>query len=411
MPNAFQYGWMGSTQRLLQVAKAFTSLGFEVTLIASDYSDREIQGQIDSEFPGQVVRTSHSGSYPWFVDGVPALRRLWRGWWRLRGRPVYWLNVSEGWATRITASTIGRLLLRAGNKRPSLVWGISAGLLEGGSAAERIAGYFDCPWVYELHDPPLHAGLQDTIASMDGRFRTLLDSAALIVTNSQTYERSLHANFDVPQAKLRTIFLTFAGTLGQWVAPTNEKLTVGHFGSMNGERSALPLLQNFVALTRREPSLAHRFELIFAGEGSGIDEAIAYMEANGLGAAIKYVGLVPKEQVNELMKRCDALLIIQPDESHLEIPGKLFETMRQLKPVLALMKRDCESAHILVESGLGLICQPGDNQVMQDVLSTLFSKWQAGTMEQGANTDYISEFSADYLPVHLSGAIAPLVAD
>lgn len=318
---------------------------------------------------------------------------------------MYWLSVSEGWATKMTVSGIDRLLVRAGSKRPNLVWGISAGLLEGGSAAARIADHFSCPWVYELHDPPLHAGLKDTIPSVDARFRALLESAALVVTNSQTYERSLLAGFSVPQGKLRTIFLTFAGPLGQRATTKNKKLTLGHFGSMNGQRSALPLLANFATLAKRDPSLAERFEIIFAGEGSGISEAIAFMDANGLGNAIKYVGLVPKKQVSELMVRCDVLLIIQPDESHLEIPGKLFETMRQLKPILGLMRRDCESAQILMNSGLGLICEPDENDGLQAIILELLSEWQADKSLRSANTDYIARFSSDYLPVELSGVI------
>ena len=100
-PEAFHLGWLGATRRLFHLAESFARLGFDVVLLARRMGDPRLQQQIDIEFPGQVLRTRHTGDYPIVFDGKPFLERAWRMGWKMRGQDLYWSRLSWGWVDRL----------------------------------------------------------------------------------------------------------------------------------------------------------------------------------------------------------------------------------------------------------------------------------------------------------------------
>ena len=239
-PDAFHLGWMGSTRRLFHITKALQCLNFDVILLAGRMTNPHMQRDVDSMFPGIVIRTNHSGDYPIIFERSALTKRLWRGFWKVCGENVYWSKLSWGWAERLDVKKIIKTLQEK-NLRPTFIWGVSSNYLEGAVAAERISKELDIPWVFELHDPPRRAGLGSDLMIVKRRFQDLLNNASHIVVNAESYREYLIKNYSIYPQKITTIYLTYERRMQEFEKdiPKNTKFTTVYavFLSGKGDRS------------------------------------------------------------------------------------------------------------------------------------------------------------------------------
>lgn len=268
-PEAFHLGWLGATRRLFHLAECFVRLGFDVVLLARRMGDPRLQQQIDIEFPGQVLRTRHTGDYPILFDGKPFLERAWRMGWKMRGQDFYWSRLSWGWVDRLDTGWVGREL-QARGAAPVLIWGICGGYLEGGTAADRLAKEMEVPWVFELQDPPRGAGLGTNQRSIVRMFRHLLSTANAVVVTADTYKQVLVSEYAAPEGRVHTIHLTYEDVSLGPVPHESRSFTVVYAGGLGGGANDRPLARGLAARDRCGPRSRRFVPIGPCGKGAGI---------------------------------------------------------------------------------------------------------------------------------------------
>jgi hypothetical protein len=396
MPNAFEYGWMGSTSRIIVIANSFKKLGYNVVLLTRMYINKSVQEEIDFCFPGMILRTYHYGAYPSLIDKYSLLRRMWRILWRIQGQSKYWQNISFGWANILQPQAI-KLTLEAFSCDVKLIWGISAGLLEGGVAASLLASELKVPWIYELHDPPLHAGLGVTINGIEECFSELLTDANLVVPNTKAYQDLLIKKWKLKSERSFLMYFTFEESIQEIKPdsrdPHKDKWKMGHYGSLAGDRSINPILEALHLAIHENPLIKDKVIIELAGYGDNYTKALKLGEKLQLDGNIRYLGFLSKGEVDVRSSNCDAIIIVQPPENNLEIPGKLFNAIRTKRPIIGLMETTSESASILTNSGLGFISDAQNIEVIKNIIQSLWHNWYNEMPSCKPNDEYINTFS------------------
>ena len=93
----------------------------------------------------------------------------------------------------------------------------------------------------------------------------------------------------------------------------------------------------------------------------------------------EFVTLVPQVSHRESLRRLassHALLLIQPD-THLQVPGKLFEYMYLRRPILALTGPGA-TADLVREHALGIVAEPTAVSEIADALERLMRAGRSG---------------------------------
>jgi len=405
-PDAFHLGWMGATQRLFHIAKAFNEIKFKVVLLSGRCTNPELQKILDDEFPGIVIRSGHSGDYPFFIDFSKTFRRGIRVFWKLSGQDSYWTKLSWGWAKRLNLNWVHKEV-HIRQLTPSLIWGVSAGYLDGAVAARQIADSYGLPWIFELHDPPRRAGLGPDNKEVQRKFSGLLNDAARVVVTAESYKQSLVQNYSLNPGKLHTIHLSYDGEPCQSANISAQKqgfFNLVYAGSLSGGRTVKPLLKAISDAFDQHPAMRGDFKLEMAGAGPGFEEGLSLARDLGIEKNLVLHGLVDVESVNRLLER-SVVLVVQENTSALQIPGKVFEALKTGKAILGMMPNDCEAAAILKQSGLGWICETNDIDGLRDTIIRIWKRWRNKEALTTPNETVILSFSTDRLPQKLSCAL------
>lgn len=409
MQDAFHLGWMGATCRLFHLAKAFQTLGFELALLAGRATNPAVQYEIDKAFPGRVIRTLHSGDYPRLLDVLPFLRRCWRAGWKLRGEDVYWSKLSWGWAQRLDIEFVWQALEEQG-VIPKLIWGVSAGYLEGAVASQCIAQRLGVPWVFELQDPPRRAGLGPDNAIVKKKCLSLLHDATRIVVVAESYGRVLRQTHEFGDDRLHTVHLTHDGKPLVNRSRKSDTFVLVYAGSLNGSQSIKPLIISLAAALNLKPEMRYSFRLELAGAGIGFQEVARLLIGKRIDGNIKLRGLISGNETGKLLQTAHALVVVLADNKTLQIPGKIFESLKAGKPIVGIMPKDCEAAEILRRSGLGFIHESRDIDGLRDSLICLWEAWRENQPLVEPNEVIIRDFSLQRLPTKLAHVLQGVLA-
>ena len=146
--------------------------------------------------------------------------------------------------------------------------------------------------------------------------------------------------------------------------PTRFRLYYG--GSLYGERELAIFLEGVERLVSRRPELRDRLEIEFAGwlDQRNQEVAAAYLRPDRLGAVVRLVGLLPRQQALARLKAADAGLLLLADGPGRElfVGGKLFEYLGLDKQVLAMVPQG-DARAILTELKWGVIADPDPDSV------------------------------------------------
>ncbi|TVP09761.1 glycosyltransferase [Shewanella sp. MSW] len=398
IPNAFKFGWLGSTTRLFSITNAFLNLGYEVVVISQAYESETIQKEIETVYPARIFRTDATVNYPKLIGKSLFIRKMVRKLWRLRGQSFSLRKISLGWSSNISLdNVINNDFFHEHDVK--LIWGISGGMLDGPNLASRLANKKKVPWVFELHDPPFGADLLDEDPYIKVKYGDLLRKANIIIPTSDTYSRVISNKYSIACSKIFPIFLTYddQSVTQEYCNCHSENFwCIGYAGSLNGKRTLRTFIEGLACAIEREPAIAKKVKLKLAGTGEGFDEIINLAVKYNLSNIIEFKGLISGGEADELLTQCNALLIVQPSNSNLEIPGKLFKMLSLKKPIIALMDENSETSNIIDKSNLGYITSIDNVEKIKDIVIELYNKHR-NHEEVAANVDYIESFSQSNL--------------
>ena len=147
----------------------------------------------------------------------------------------------------------------------------------------------------------------------------------------------------------------------------NPVFTVTHAGTFYGDRKPGKFFQAVSELIEEKRIANIRINLIGAGN--------AIVIPSGLAAFVKVTGRIGHDEALKYMMESDANLIVKPESEKGAIPGKLFEYLGTLKPVLALMDKSEQAASIIQKAHSGIICNFDDTEDIKRGILEIHGLW------------------------------------
>jgi glycosyltransferase involved in cell wall biosynthesis len=153
-----------------------------------------------------------------------------------------------------------------------------------------------------------------------------------------------------------------------------ERFRITHTGSFFGKRDPRPFLSG-LAKSRLD------VEARFVGDFRSADRAWAH--ERGLDDRLSLLPYAPRREALELQRDSEALLLLIPEAAGRGkgvLSGKVFEYLAAERPILALVPPDGAAAHLIRETGAGVVVAPEDVDGIASALSELESRWRAGRL-------------------------------
>jgi glycosyltransferase involved in cell wall biosynthesis len=172
-----------------------------------------------------------------------------------------------------------------------------------------------------------------------------------------------------------------------YVPPSADgPLTVGYVGNL-GIAQGLGILPAAADLLRGEPV---RFLVVGGGpRGEHLRAEVARLGLDN----VEIRPPVPREEVSNVLRSCDALLVCLRDEALLEhfVPSKLFDAMAVGRP--ALLAARGESADVVRDTGCGIALDPEDGPALAAAIRTLAADRAAAAAMGVRGRDAVPEFA------------------
>lgn len=210
------------------------------------------------------------------------------------------------------------------------------------------------PWVAELRDrwaddpydevPAWRARINQCLE------RRILTSAAGLVTVTEPWSVFYRGKYGKPVLTAYNGYDPADFMETDDPRPASDKITIGYAGSIYpGRRDPTPL---FEALQRMGPA-AESFRVAFCGTDPA--HVMPLAERAGVRHLVEIRPAVPYKQSLEFQRQSDVLLLMQWDDPREQgnCPGKFFEYLASLRPVLLLGLADGVPATILRERAAG----------------------------------------------------------
>lgn len=387
--EAFCTGWMGSTNRIFHVARVLQTEGYRVTLLAGKYTNIKVQKQLDSEFPGSVYRTLHSGNYPRLIDNTMITRRLWRVILKLLGKELYFLNLSLGWAISLDYKNVLNNIIKK-NGEIDIVWGICGGYIDSLFAANSISEELKIRNILEMHDPPWHSGLLDEYICITLIYNSLLKNAMSIVVNSQSYYNEIINKLKCEKERIKIIPQVMGENLSdsEW---KNEKFVMTYVGLLSKDRNLESVLLSMAEIKQK---MRNNFPMILKiyGNGANIKQTLRKAKELHIENYVFYKGYVEHNSIVKILEQSELNILIQSQAASLfEVPGKLFEYLTSKKKVLGIMMR-CETSQIIERANIGKVFIYEDVKGISEYLEICIESWKKEDNKPHINEEYIERF-------------------
>jgi hypothetical protein len=158
----------------------------------------------------------------------------------------------------------------------------------------------------------------------------------------------------------------------------NERFTVTYTGSMYGRRTPAAFFKALELLQQR--GLVRPEEVCLRFIGRFGDEVHRMIEATPFALSVELPGYVPHGESIAWLMRSDALLLIvdEAKESAEIVPGKAYEYIGTMRPVIALAPRGSAIEALIEETKAGMSAPQEDIEAVASVLQAMLERWRRG---------------------------------
>ncbi len=254
-------------------------------------------------------------------------------------------------------------------------------------AADRLARETGLPLIVDFRDPwSQHAAKMalrpaPARAALRAFERRLFAGAAAVVLNTEAARDAYAAAYaaDVPAERFTAIRNAFdEGLFSPGEAALPPAFTVAYFGRFRRFVEPDALLDGFRRFVTARALDSTSARLRFIG---GLDpEHRVRVQDFGLDAFVDVVPAVPfRDSLPHLRSAHVLAMVIEPD-SHLQIPGKLYDYLCARRPILSISANP-EADRIVMGAGAGLCARHGDPADVAAKLGRLFDAPFAVTAE------------------------------
>ena len=264
-------------------------------------------------------------------------------------------------------------------------------------------------WMADFRDPWTNIDYYDKLkltAYADKKHRKLekmvLNVADEVVTVSWSWARDFERdNGRLP--KVVTNGYDSSDFTDNHIVSKNEKLTITHIGSLNKDRNPYSLWKALGKLKQENIIDEHNLKIIFIGptDVSVFQEIKSY----GLEAICSHKAHMPHKEVISFIQNSDILLLPLNDTPNIDgvIPGKLYEYMASLRPILCIGKPSGDSAKIIMETGIGEVFDFANDEGIQSYITRSLNEFKSGKIQA------LEKAPIHYSRKHLAGDIARIL--
>jgi glycosyltransferase involved in cell wall biosynthesis len=172
----------------------------------------------------------------------------------------------------------------------------------------------------------------------------------------------------------------------------NEKFTITYTGSLYGRRNPASLFQALEKLVERNVIDTAKLCLRFVGRFG--DEINEIFETSNLKNCIETLDYVPHKKSIEYLLQSDALLLIVDDSKDSKdiVPGKVYEYIGTLKPVIAIAPENSAIADLIKEVDGGFVAEETDIDGIAAGVEKLYTRWLKGEDLLNTNTSAVNKY-------------------
>jgi glycosyltransferase involved in cell wall biosynthesis len=364
--------------RTLKFSRYLADYGWRVTVLtlrrdAYSVTDEKLEAQIPESV--RVFRTGFlhtkrhlaiKGRYP----AILAVPDAWIGWypWAVaEGR-----RICDGDPPDVVFSTsppaTAHLIARAIARRANVPHVID----------------FRDPW----HEEPPEPGMPAVVNWFAPRLeRKVVGSAAHVVTSTAELRDVLRARYADQRAKITAIANGYDeadfAALPAGAPKDSGRLVVAHAGNINQDfRDPCPLLEAVARASARgelDPSKV-LFRFIGGGAYADSERLKRCIDETGLTGSVEFVTRIPYDEALRELAKADLLLLLQASEDTTSlVPAKLYEYLRAMRPVLALVLPGA-TTEVLAQTGGGWVANPRDPDELERAIAGIYDDWRSGAL-------------------------------
>lgn len=159
--------------------------------------------------------------------------------------------------------------------------------------------------------------------------------------------------------------------------PRNAQCTITYSGSLYGPRNPLSFLKAIESLIDRGSIDPTKMKLRFVGRfGAEIHEMLARPR---IATMVEKIDYVPHARAVELLLESDALLLIVDEVPSVEqiVPGKVYEYMGAMRPLIAIAPPNGAIGELLRETGAGEAVRQSDIAGQATLIQRVYDDWVA----------------------------------
>jgi glycosyltransferase involved in cell wall biosynthesis len=266
------------------------------------------------------------------------------------------------------------------------------------------------PWIADFRDPI--GGVAAQLVSLRARFwnRRLegftFRSADAVVANVEAAAEMWRQRYSWAARKLHVIYNGFDpenSPQPRAIPPRSQKLIV-HAGTLYHGRNPNIVVESLARLRTSGAPEAGSAKILLLGDfdaKAGIDQAL-FDRAMREGW-LELQPIVPRAASQQMMEEADGLLLVQP-QSHVQVPGKLFEYISIGRPILALVPRSSAVEQILQQSGAPQVCVYPD-EPREEVDGKILAFLRMPNTPVAANEWFAANFNAERQAEQLAAVI------
>lgn len=377
--------------RTLKFTRYLEELGWRVSVLTLNKS---AYAMVDPALEAQIPKSAH-------VIRTPFINTKWH--LAIKGRYPALLAIPDNWIGWYPwAINAGSKLIS--QDPPQVIYSTSPHATSH-LIARRLAQKHHLPWIADFRDPwyeePAEPGTP-AINHWAARHleKKVIKAASHVTATTDALRDSLSARYaDLPIEKFSTIAngydeTDFAGINKKPIR--SPHMVILHAGSINPDyRDPRPLWDAYrEALKSGELQEGIiLFKFIGPGEFSQSLEIKTYLTQYNMQDAVEFLPRLPYAQALSLQAEADLLLLLQASrDTEGLVPAKLYEYLRCLSPVLALVPMGA-SQRIIEETRGGWAIDPSNKMQISGALIETYHLWKEGKLkERAASLDSLQQY-------------------
>jgi len=255
---------------------------------------------------------------------------------------------------------------------------------------DHILGYFakkwsGSRWIGDFGDPIVSVYTPQYRRTLDSRLEKFLlkHMDGVVVTNGRLKAKFLHTYEFLNDRKIMVLHQGFDATFSLNKTERNRVFTLSYLGAFYEDfRSPMNLANALLKL--RDVN----FKFVLAGRN---ELFIKYFK--GLGKKFEYQGLIPHREALVLQQGSDLLINIANRQDY-QIPGKGYEYLGAMTPILQISDTEDEYSRLIKQINRGFVVRNNEFEIA-DLITSLYHLWEKDELRSYFNlsADGVRDFS------------------